>query len=178
MKKYAVYFTAVLLILWLGLLYSADTHVEVPTIVNQYGDAYVSLSVTMGSDSTGSRHSDAIFIGNVNANDAYVQAVTNAAADINIIFHYSNDLANWQAITATGLDALSNTAKYDTLGIGDQAPYHKYRWLVVEADGQTGTNQTDIAYIRIDFEPDADVVLPNGQPPKFMFSVINNATDP
>ena len=120
--------------------FAGDKYVTVPVIKNHLGGMTLKVTFPANSDSTGSQHTDAIFIGNVNDNDAYFKVITNATSDINVIVHFSNDLTTWKATTASTIDAISNTAEYDTLGGRILTAFHKYSWMVIEGDGQAGVN--------------------------------------
>jgi len=135
------------------------------TITETGGGVIFQYNVTLGADSTGSQHSIPIYIGDMNDNDAWVCGVTNAVSDINVVWHYSYNLRNWVSIATVSLDAVSNTAKYDTLGAGttDDLGFHRANWLVVECDGQAGANQTDILYLTINFKKDVMAYTSSGE---------------
>jgi len=139
---------------------AADNYNVKPTSTNgktdeSYDEVFLLFSPSMATDSTGSFHSQPLYIGNMNDNDAFIYAIANAGTDHNFIFHYSDDRQRWVATTATGLDLVTNTGRYDTLGAGDQGAFHKWQWLVIEDDGQAGANTTDIVYLYIVFQKDA-----------------------
>ena len=98
-------------------------------------------------DSSDAYHSKPLYVGNCNLTDGYVNAVQSAAGDANIIYHYSADNRTvWLTTTPNDLDALSNTAVQDTIGIEEAVndiKFHFSRWLVVEAVGGGTTNADD-----------------------------------
>ena len=84
-------------------------------------------------------HSKPFFIGDCNKADGYMRGITSAGADVDVIYHFSFDNCNtWVEITPATLNALSNTAVGDTLGIQaavDQlAGFHMATWMVVEIE--------------------------------------------
>lgn len=118
------------------------------------------------ADSTGSQHSNPLFIADCNDADGYCDAITNAAADINIIYHFSKDCNSWYTTTPAGFDATSSTLKTDSIGVEagtNDINFHNARWLVVECDRQDGTNQTDYLTYNITMTKDLDLQQ-NGQP--------------
>lgn len=114
-------------------------------------------------DSSNHLHSKPFFIGGCNDNDAYVRAVVNAASDVNVVYHYSYDnRQTWVSETPADLDATSNTAKGDTIGIVDlvDSPetFHSGVWMIVEfQDGSTNLNDDEyctwVASFRKDVSP-------------------------
>ena len=98
-------------------------------------------------DSSDNYHSRPLYIGNANISDGYVNAVQSATGDANIIYHFAADnRTTWLATTAADMDAVSNTAKQDTIGINngtDDIAFHAGRWLVIEAASGSSTNQDD-----------------------------------
>lgn len=168
MKKYLFLFLIVVLA---AFMYSADVYNRDDgylNIVENFSSVVVQYDVTLGSDSTGSQHSRPIYIADMNDNDAYVAAVTNAASDVNIIVHYSYNLRTWTSVTKNNLDAVSTTTLFDTLGDGatNDFQFHRANWLVIEADGQAGANQTDIIYITAVFKKDVAGYTSSGVPIK------------
>ena len=157
---------------------AGNKFVTVPVIKNHLGGMTLKVTFPANSDSTGSQHTDAIFIGNVNDNDAYLKVIANATADYNVIFHFSNDLTTWKAVTASTIDAVSNTAEYDTLGGAVLVDFHKYSWMVIEGDAQAGVNITDILYLEANFQADVKQPTQGGRALKHSFSVTTNNTDP
>jgi hypothetical protein len=143
------------------------------TITETGAAVTMQFDVTLGADSTGSQHSIPIYIGDMNDNDAWACAVTNATSDINVLWHFSYNLRNWVSVATVSLDAVSNTAKYDTLGAGttDDLAFHRANWLVVECDGQAGANQTDLIYLTINFKKDVMGYTDSGQPLKVVRKV-------
>ena len=97
---------------------------------------------------------------------------------LHLSFHFSNDLATWKAVTASNIDAISNTAEYDTLGGVILVDFHKYSWMVIEGDGQAGVNITDILYLEGNFQADVKYPGPGGRSLKHMFYTTTNVTDP
>ena len=170
MGKIKSYFglAVILLVILSGLfLISGDTYNVAPTTTNEsYSELLFVFYPSMAADSTGSFHSQPLFIGDLNDNDARIVALGNATTDLNVIFHYSLDRTTWQSVTATGLDACSNTAKYDTLGNGEQIVFHSYQWLIVENDGQAGANTTDKVKVSIQFRKDGTYIDQYGKWPK------------
>lgn len=99
-------------------------------------------------DSSLAYHSKPIFIGDCNVGYGYGSAIQSATGDANVILHYSSDDRNtwWSAVTPSGFDAVSSTAKSDTIGInaGVVLGIQKVsQWLVVEAVGGSSSNQDD-----------------------------------
>jgi len=120
-------------------------------------------------DSSDQLHSKPFYIGDLNANDAYVTVITNAASDVNPIYHFSYDNCNtWVTTTPAGLDATSNTAKLDTIGIEvgvDDAKFHVGVWLVIEfADGSTALNDAEYCTMVISFKKDGTYMTGAVQP--------------
>ena len=157
--------------------YAGNLHVTVPGIKNHLGGATLTLVFPANIDSAGSQHSDPIFIGNVNDADAYFKVITNAASDINVIVHFSNDLTTWKAVAASNIDAISNTAEYDTLGGVILTDFHKFSWMVIESDGQATATSDDILYLEGNFQADVKQHQA-GRTLKHMFYTTTNVTDP
>lgn len=134
-----------MIVLMFTFVFAADAYDKDVTVRNYYGGAKIEFTSLAGSDSTGSQHSYPIYIGDCNDNDAYGYAVTNAASDVNVLIHFSNDLTKWIAVTLASLDAVSTTVKQDTLGISDTNAnrFHEFAYMVIEHDFQAGANQTD-----------------------------------
>jgi hypothetical protein len=95
-----------------------------------------------------------------------------------VIFHFSNDLTRWKATTAVTVDAVSNTAEYDTLGGVKLIDFHKYSWMVIEADAQAGVNVTDILYLDAHFRADCENATQTGKALKHSFYGAANITNP
>ena len=99
-------------------------------------------------DSSDNYHSKPIYIGNANSVDGYVHAIQSTTGDANIYFHYSNDDRTlWEAGNVDHtLDAVSGTAKNDTLGYtegADDLEFHSARWMVIECASGSSTNADD-----------------------------------
>lgn len=100
-------------------------------------------------DSSDHLHSKPFFIADMNAVDGYCRAITNAASDVNPVYHFSYDNKNtWTTTTPHTLDALSSTAVGDTIGIelavNDITGFHTGVWMVVEfQDGSTALNDDE-----------------------------------
>ena len=179
MKSIKLIFTFVLVFLLTSFLVADDKYTTVPVIKNHLGGSTITITFAANTDSTGSQHSYPIFIGNVNDNDGFVKAITNAAADFNILYHFSNDLTRWLGAAASELDAVSTTAKYDTLGASTHSiNFHKFSWMVVECDGQAGTNSTDILYWEAHLRADVAYPSEGGQALKHSFYTTTNVTNP
>lgn len=170
--------STIFILLFAVVSFGADAYTTVPTVKNHVGGTTLTITFAANTDSTGSQHSYPIFIGNVNDNDAWVKTITNAAADYNILYHWSNDLTRWVSAAAPHLDACSNTAKQDTLGGTDVANFHKFSWLVIECDGQAGTNSTDILYYECHFKADAAYPRQDGKAIEHTFYTTTNVTNP
>lgn len=89
-----------------------------------------------GSDQV---HSKPFYIGDCNISDGYVRGITSAGADVDVLYHFSFDNCNtWVEITPATLNALSNTAVGDTVGIqaaiDQKAGFHTGTWMVVEIE--------------------------------------------
>jgi len=104
-------------------------------------------TITTGTDSTANHNSQAMFIGSSNAEYGGIQVYfTNipGTEDANGILKYSNDpavkLANFSSTTYAGLDQISTTAKFDTLGVnaGVNDMFKYSAWMVLQLDGQAG----------------------------------------
>lgn len=174
-KFYSILFTALLLAVLPAYLMAADNFNQSVSGVaaagrSTYGfclesfdEVYLGYYPSAVTDSAGSWHTKPLYIGNMNDNSAYVYTITNAASDYNIIFHYSNDKNKWVSITATGLDLVTNTGRYDTLGVGDQTQFKRFQYLIIELDGQTAANPADVCYLYINFQKDALFVDSGGQ---------------
>jgi len=99
-------------------------------------------------DSSDKYHSKPFYIGNANSVDGYVSAIgPTGTGDVNVFFHYSNDdRTKWEPGNVDHtLDAVSNTAKADTLGYtegADDLEFHSARWMVIEC-APGGTNNAD-----------------------------------
>ena len=178
MKRIFSYILIFAIVFALSFVYAGDKYVTVPSIKNHLGGMTLKVTFPGNSDSTGSQHTDAIFIGNVNDADAYFKVIANAASDINVIIHFSNDLTTWKAVAAATIDAISNTAEYDTLGGRVLTDFHKYSWMVIESDGQAGVNITDILYLEGNFQADVKQPTSSGQALRHSFDVTTNVTDP
>jgi len=98
-------------------------------------------------DSSDAYHTKPLYIGNANVSDGYMYAIQSATGDANVILHFSADDRNtWQTTTPADLDAVSSTAKTDTIGYNEAADdivFHTARWLVVEAVGGGTSNADD-----------------------------------
>ncbi len=168
-------------LLFVGFVSAGDLYDQDALTINpQIDGVYIAFDVTAGSaDTEGSKHSRPIFIGNCNDVDAYLHVICNAAADFNIVIHYSMDLTNWVSVTKGDLDACSNTLKHDTLGVGDTnfARFHEYSWMVIEVDAQSGVDATDICYVRMFLQADFDLVTSSGKVVPYVYTS-NNVTDP
>lgn len=111
-------------------------------------------------DSSDAYHSKPVYIGDCNVAYSYATAIQSATGDANIIWHYSSDDRNtwWAVVTPSGLDAVSSTAKTDTLGIngGVVSTAHKVsQWLVIESVGGGSSNHDgNIFTIVLAFEKD------------------------
>ena len=97
-------------------------------------------------DSSNNAHSKPLYIGNCNVSDGYVYVKQSATGDANIFFHYAADNRNTYQVgtTPADLDACSNTAKVDTIGIEetvDEILFHAARWVVIEAASGSSSNQ-------------------------------------
>jgi len=179
MKKLFNLFVIFVLVSMVTIAFGADTYTIVPTVHNHLGGSTLKVVFTaVAVDSTGSQHTYPLFIGNVNDNDAYLKVIANATADYNVIFHFSNDLTTWKAVTASTIDAISNTAEYDTLGGVTLVDFHKYSWMVIEGDAQAGVNVTDILYLEANFQADVKQPNPVGRELKHMFYTTTNVTNP
>jgi len=118
-------------------------------------------------------HSKPFYIGDCNASDGFVRGITSAGADVDVIYHFSYDNCNtWKATTAANLNALSNTAVGDTIGIeagvNDATGFHAGTWMVIEIDedgGGASYDSSETATITINLtldgtlDPDKDVYL-------------------
>ena len=178
MKRILSFILIFAVILAFSFAYAGDKYVTVPVIKNHLGGMTLKVTFPANSDSTGSQHTDAIFIGNVNDADAWVKVIANATADYNVIFHFSNDLSTWLAVAAATIDAISNTAEYDTLGGRVLTAFHKYSWMVIEGDGQAGVNITDILYLEANFQADVKQPTSSGQALKHAFYTTTNVSNP
>ena len=182
-----IFALGLVLILFL-MFYAGDTY-NVSGIGNgaqqwdvqeSFDQVVVKFSPYMLTDSIGSFHSKPLYVGDCNNNDMYCTAITNAASDINIIFHLSNNLQNWTAVTPAGLDACSNTAKVDTLGASDanSTVFHHNNYLIVEVDGQTGCNTTDRVTLTMNFKKDGTYITSSGNPVKVARTIDASVTNP
>lgn len=113
-------------------------------------------------DSSDNAHSRPLYVGNCNVSDAHVYVKQSATGDANIFWHHSADHRNtWQVgTTPADLDACSNTAKTDTLGIEETADdiiFHSSRWLIVEAASGSSTNQDGNIIIKLKKETPTSV---------------------
>jgi hypothetical protein len=178
MKKIFKLFVILCVVSMVTLIFAAETWVVVPSVKNHLGGATIKITFPASGDSTDSQHSLPIFIGNINSNDAYIRAWTNATADYNPVFHFSNDLTKWLAVTASTLDATSTTVKYDTLGGRVLTAFHQYSWMVVENGPQSGVNITDVLYIDGNFGADQTGTTTRGSALKHSFYGEGNITDP
>lgn len=129
------------------LVFGADAYNQGTLTVQYETDDAVCLKwvVSTGTDSTGSKHSPAINIGGANYQNGRIRAVAESTSDVNILVHNlidNNPATSLSVTTYEGLDAVSSTAKVDTLGWLDGAEVIDYRiapYISVEVDGQTGT---------------------------------------
>lgn len=171
-------FAVIATLVGIGFAIDADTYAVVPDIKNHLGGTTLKVTFPAIDDSTGSQHTYPIFIGSINDSDGYLKVITNATADINPVFHFSNDLTTWKSVTASNIDAVSNTAEYDTLGGVVLVDFHKFSWMVIESDAQAGTNTTDILYLEANFQADVKQPTASGQALKHCFYTETNITDP
>ena len=106
---------------------------------------------------TDNYHSKPLYIGDCNAVDGYVYGKADAAGNTDAFFHFSADDRNtWETTTPADLNALSNTAVVDTIGIEagtNDISFHAARWLVIEADGQA-SNDGDVLTIIVKLTKD------------------------
>lgn len=114
-------------------------------------------------DSSDHLHSKPFYIGDCNAVDGYTLTVTSAASDVNPVFHFSYDDCNtWVTTTPATLDAVSNTAVGDTIGIEagtNDAKFHSANWLVIEyQDGSTALNDGEYCTMVLTFQKDGTYV--------------------
>lgn len=158
--------------------YNEDTYVVVPTVHNHLGGSTLKVVFPANSDSIGSQHTCPIFIGNVNDVDAFFKVIASDTADYNVNFHFSNDLTTWKAVIAATIDAITDTAEYDTLGGRVLTDFHKYSWMVIEGDAQAGVNITDILYLDANFQADVKMPNPAGRRLEHMFYTTTNVTNP
>ena len=169
-----------LTIMALILAFSTQTDAAVD-IFNQpvtIGESFSAVVVTFEftfADSSDKYHTVPIFIADCNDNDAYASAIQSAAGDANVVIHLSacddiaNETATWTTSTPNGLDAVSNSAKFDTLGHeagADVIGFHQARWLIVEVLGG-GTSNADgnVLTLIINFTKD-HYFINNAQPVK------------
>jgi len=178
MKKILNFVLIFAVIFAFSFLYAANKHVTVPGIKNHLAGMTLKVTFPANIDSAGSQHTDPIFIGNVNDADAHFKVITNAASDINVILHFSNDLDTWKATAAATIDAISNTAEYDTLGGRVLVDFHRYSWMVIESDGQAAATSDDILYLEGHFQADVKYPGPAGRALKHSFYTTTNVTDP
>ena len=177
-KLFSLFITIVIALAFVGIAFTADTYVIVPVIKNHIGGMTLKVTFPASSDSTGSQHTYPIFIGNINDVDAFFKVIANAASDYNPTFHFSNDLATWKSLAASTVDAVSNTAEYDTLGGVVLYDFHRYSWMVIENGPQAGVNITDILYLEANFQADVKQPTASGQNLKHSFYTEANVTDP
>lgn len=151
------------LIKWLMILplafimLSADVYnQEWTSVIDDKGGLSAYIVFPARTDSTGSNHSEPIYIAGFNDADGFIQAVALTASDKNIILHFSNNLQDWTARTMTGLDATSSTMLLDTLGDAGCPEWHQYAWMVVEDDGQTAATDDDVLEVLIQAHADKD----------------------
>ena len=156
----------------IGKIYRGNTQ-KVPTtgdivaIYEDYSHVVYVLRYTW-IDSSDNAHWKPLNIGNCNVSDGSISAIQSATGDANILFHFSADDRNsWRVnTTQPDLDAVSSTAKYDTLGYNeasDDLIFHNNRWLVVEAASGSSTNQDDnIITIVLKFKKETPTAVYNG----------------
>ena len=110
-------------------------------------------------------HSKPFYIGDCNIGDGYVRGITSAAADVDVIYHFSYDNCNtWVTITPGDLNALSSTAVGDTLGIqdavNDAVGFHAGTWMVVEIEEDgSGATYDSSEYVVMTFNFTLDGIL-------------------
>jgi hypothetical protein len=188
MKMLKFLSSAVLIVIMLLIFTAGDTYnvsglgngAEQFEIVESFDQVMLKFSPYMLTDSIGSFHSPPIYVGDCNNVDAYVSAKTNATSDINVLYHVSNDLTNWTAVTPAGLDACSNTAKIDTIGASDSnaSMFHHNNYLILEVDGQTGCNTTDRLTLWVNFKKDGAYFTSNGSVIKVCRKIAASVTNP
>jgi len=165
-------YSILILILILPLLVFAADHYNAGTVTVVDGYTYtlykVSVTIPSGGDSTGSWHTPALFIGEMNADDGYIDVVCSATADVNVLYHYSNDKTNWVVQTAdSDVDAVSSTVKADTLGSvngSNDFYFHNNQYLVIEFDGQSGSASGITITANVRLKKNNALVTGNGQP--------------
>lgn len=173
--------TFLILVITLFSVWSAfagDAYNKNVVITENYDQVSIQFNDAIGTDSTGSIHSKPIYIGDCNDGLAYALAICNAASDINIIFHYSYDRRVWTSVNKH--DQVSNAAKYDSCATNKTGDFrfNDLRWLIIEKDGQTGANVSDICYFTLLLQKDAYPVNKDGFPVKVCFTADGSIVDP
>jgi len=180
------FFILIFLMLMVTLGWSADYYnVGTVTVYETYTQIIYKWAFTFADalyDSTDSIHSPSLLIGDANDADGYIVCKASAASDVNLLYHTSMDNNTWLLHTADGdVDAASSTAKFDTLGIyngTNDIKYHANKFLVIEADGQTGaSNDNGVTWVvTVSVTKDLDDQN-NGQPIK-MSGYVNSRGTP
>lgn len=176
--------------LFLAFNTQADAAVDIfnqPVSVDESFSAVVVTFEFTFADSSDKYHTVPIFIADCNDVDAYVSAVQSAAGDANVVYHFSgvddvqSETAIWFTSTPGDLDALSNTAKHDTIGCEAGAnviQFHSARWLVIEILGG-GTSNADgnVVTFFVNFTKD-HYFINNAQPVKVARKATHSYTAP
>lgn len=182
---------SVLVILLIGLMAvqsfgATDLFNNDVTIDETFSTVVVKYTFTF-ADSSDKYHSKPFFIADCNDADGYIWAVQSAVGDANVVFHFSptdniaNETGIWSTSTPADLDALSNTAKFDTIGVEQNADiiqYHNARWMVVEVLGGSATNADgNVVTIYMMFTKD-HYFINNGQPVSVSGKATHSYTNP
>ena len=174
MKKIPILLISIFMLIFLT---SAD-HFMTPTA--RYSDiGFINYSGTVTGwlgDSVGAYHTKPFKIGNCNAVDAYIQtSITtgyDSDTDIDVTYHYSNNLTEWVQYSATAdadMQLNANQYQVDTVGIHDGTNdnyFHSFTWMIIEFTGQDVNGNDDavdqVLKWNIQFIPDIVAVSSNG----------------
>lgn len=151
------------MISFVTLLFAAGTtDIYNQSATYKYDIGYVKYNGTVTfTDSAANYHTKPIKIGNANLVDGMITTnITTgytAASDIQVKFHFSNDLTNWFTQTLDAgmdLDAVQNKA--DTLGVyngTDGLYFHGFNWMIIEFDGQTANPTSSVITWAVRLKP-------------------------
>lgn len=144
-RKMKIKFLVVALLLSFAIAFSANTdrfYQGTVTVEETYNLVVYTWVYTIPADSTDQMHSPAMFIGDCNGAYGYAGSEVSAASDVNLFWHFGQGDIWYSRVTPAGLDASTNSAKYDTIGVTtgtDDLSFNMARYLIIEADGGGST---------------------------------------
>lgn len=156
MKKYSIFAVIFLLLLLVTMpAMAGDTYNY--AVSTKIGENYVLYygTVNTTSDSIGNHYTQAMFIQELTANNAYIWAVTSnpntGTEKVDVTAQYSMDRTTWISSTAAidGLNDLGATSVPDTINVivgARQVAYGPARWMRILFDGQAGNTKCTVTW--------------------------------